>query len=114
MIKRIVIFSLMLCAGAGIAANTPAQEKTPEQVRQELIEAESNGLNSVTDASSPDVAPISEEQAAGLKQEQDNGGTGAEMTGRSDAGHIKRKTSPSDPPACVGQVSFCNLYFGGS
>ena len=54
MIKRIVIFSLMLCAGAGIATNTPAQEETREQVRQELIEAESNGLNSVTDASSRD------------------------------------------------------------
>ena len=114
MIKRIVIFSLMFCAGSGIATNTPAQEKTREQVRQELIEAESNGLNSVTDASSTDVAPISEEQAAGLKQQKDYGGTGAEMTGRSDAGHIKRKTSPSAPPACVGPVSFCDIFFGGS
>ena len=114
MIKRIVIFSLMLCAGAGIATNTPAQEETREQVRQELIEAESNGLNSVTDASSTDVAPISEEQAAGLKQQKDDSGTGAEMTGRSDAGHIKRKTSPSAPPACVGPVSFCDIFFGGS
>jgi len=113
-IKRIVIVSLMFCAAVGIATSAPAQEKTREQVRQELIEAESNGLNSVTDASSTDVAPISEEQAAGLKQQKDYGGTGAEMTGRSDAGHIKRKTSPSAPPACVGPVSFCDIFFGGS
>ncbi|MGF6599696.1 hypothetical protein P3T23_004424 [Paraburkholderia sp. GAS448] len=114
MIKRIVIVSLMFCAAVGIATSAPAQEKTREQVRQELIEAESNGLNSVTDASSTDVAPISEEQAAGLKQQNDDSGTGAEMTGRSDAGHIKRKTSPSAPPACVGPVSFCDIFFGGS
>jgi hypothetical protein len=113
-IKRIVIVSLILYAGVGIATSAPAQEKTREQVRQELIEAESNGLNSVTDASSTDVAPIAEEQAAGLKQQKDYGGTGAEMTGGSDAGHIKRKTSPSASPACVGPVSFCDIFFGGS
>ncbi|SIO48425.1 protein of unknown function [Burkholderia sp. GAS332] len=114
MINRIVIVSLILYAGVGIATSAPAQEKTREQVRQELIEAESNGLNSATDASPTDVAPISEEQAAGLKQQKDYGGTGAEMTGRSDAGHIKRKTSPSASLACVGPVSFCDIFFGGS
>ena len=90
-------------------------KKRPEsKVRRELIGAESNGLNSVTDASSTDVAPISEKQAVGLKQQRDYGGTGGEMTGRSDAGHIKRKTSPSASPACVGPASFCDIFFGGS
>lgn len=112
--KRIVISSLMFCAGVGVAASAPAQEMTGVQVRQELIEAESNGLNPVTDASHPDVAPISEQQAAGLKQQKDEGGTGGAMTGGSDAGHIKREMSPSYPPACVGPVSFCDIYFGGS
>jgi|GEM_PF-1283583 len=112
--NRIVIVSIIIYAGVGNAASAPAQEETAVQVRHELIEAESNGTNSVTGASHPDVAPVREQQADGIKQQKDDGGTGAEMKGRSDAGHIKRKTSPSDPPACVGPVSFCNLYFGGS
>jgi hypothetical protein len=44
-IQRTVIVSLILCAGAGIAASSSAQEKTRAQVRQELIEAERDGLN---------------------------------------------------------------------
>jgi Domain of unknown function (DUF4148) len=111
-IKRTVIVSLMLCAGASIATSAPAQEKTRAQVRQELIEAERNGLNFVTDASYPVVAPIFEQQVARLKQPKGDSGMGAAMTGASDVGHSKREMSPSDPPACVGPVSFCDLYFG--
>ncbi|RKP50788.1 DUF4148 domain-containing protein [Trinickia fusca] len=112
MFKRTVIISLMLCAGAGIATRAPAQEKTRAQVRQELIEAEHDGLNLVTDTSYPAVAPIFEQQAARLKQQKGDSGMGAPMTGASDAGRIEHETPPSDPPACVGPASFCDLYFG--
>jgi Domain of unknown function (DUF4148) len=111
-IKRTVIVSLMICAGAGIAAISSAQEKTRAQVHQELIEAERDGLNFDTDESYPVVAPIFEQQAAKLKQQKGDGGTGDATTGASDAGHIEHETSPSDPPACVGPVSFCDPYFG--
>jgi hypothetical protein len=110
--KRTRIFSLILVAGAGIAINAHAQEKTRALARQELIEAELNGRNFVSDPSYPDVAPIFEQQVARLKQQNADSGMGVAMTGTSDAGHIKRETSLSDPSACVGPVSFCTIYSG--
>jgi hypothetical protein len=111
-IKRTVIVSMMICFGAAIAASSSAQEKTRAQVRQELIEAESEGPKFDTDESYPVVIPTSAQQAAKLKQQKCDGGTGDAMTGGSDAGHIYHKTSPLNPPACVGPVSVCDPYFG--
>jgi hypothetical protein len=110
--KRTMIFSLILAAAAGIAINVQAQEKTRAQVRQELIEAERNGLNFVSDTSYPDVAPIFEQQVARLKQQNSDSGMGVSTTGTSGAGHVKRETPPSDPSACIGPVSFCTIYSG--
>jgi hypothetical protein len=110
--KRTMILTLILVAEAGIAINAQAQEKTRAQVRQELIEAERNGLNFVSDTSFPDVAPIFEQEVARLKQQSSDSGMGVTTTGTSDVGHIKRETPPSDPSACVGPVSFCTIYSG--
>nr|WP_241495907.1 DUF4148 domain-containing protein [Paraburkholderia monticola] len=110
--KRTMIFALMLVAGAGSAMNAQAQEKTRAQVRQELIEAEHNGLNFVSETSYPDVAPIFQQQVARLKQQNSDGGMGTAATGTSDAGHVKRNMPSSGPSACVGPVSFCNIYSG--
>ncbi|PCE33949.1 DUF4148 domain-containing protein [Burkholderia ubonensis] len=107
-----MIASLILFAGVGIAVSAPAQEKTRAQVRQELIEAQHNGLNFITDTSYPVVAPIFEQQVNRLKQQNNDSGMGAAMTGASDTGRAKRQAPPSDPPACVGPVSFCNIYSG--
>ncbi|RDJ97510.1 DUF4148 domain-containing protein [Paraburkholderia lacunae] len=107
-----MLLTLILVAGAGIAINAQAQEKTRAQVRQELIEAERNGLNFVSDTSYPDVAPTFEQQVATLKQQNSDSGMGVATTGTSDAGHIKRETRPSDPSACVGPLSFCTIYSG--
>lgn len=110
--SRTMILTLIVAAAAGIGINAQAQEKTRAQVRQELVEAERNGLNFVSETSYPDVAPIFAQQVARLKQQNSDSGMGAATTGTSDASHIKRKTSPSDPSGCVGPVSFCNLYSG--
>jgi Domain of unknown function (DUF4148) len=110
--RRTMILTLILVAGAGTAINAQAQEKTRAQVRQELIEAERNGLNFVSDASYPDVAPIFEQQVARLKQQNSDSGMGVATTGTSDAGHIKPETPPSNPSTCVGPVSFCSIYSG--
>ncbi|WP_144025722.1 DUF4148 domain-containing protein [Paraburkholderia xenovorans] len=107
-----MIFALILAAASGISINAQAQEKTRAQVRQELIEAERNGLNFASDTSYPDVAPIFEQQVARLKQQTSDSGMGVATTGTSDAGHIKRETPPSGPSACVGPVSFCTIYSG--
>lgn len=46
-----------------------AEGKTRAQVYQELIEAQQNGLNYVTDSSYPDVNPVFAQQVARLKQQ---------------------------------------------
>jgi len=109
--------SMMLLASAGIASTAAAQEKTRAQVRQELIQAENNGLRFVTDTSYPDVNPIFAQQMARLKQQSESG-TGADMSGSSAAGQseaagkVGTGQSRSATPACVGPVSFCTPYFG--
>src|ERR1700692_1284416 len=114
--KRYVLgLSMIVLASASIVSNASAQEKTRAEVRQELIQAEDNGLRFVTDASYPDVAPSLVPQVARL-QRQGEGGMGGDMSGTSaagtgatggrvDQGHVAA-------PACVGPVSFCTLYFG--
>jgi hypothetical protein len=116
--KRCVLgLSMILLASTGIASNASAQEKTRAEVRQELIQAENNGLRFVTDTSYPDVNPIFAQQAAQLKQQSESG-TGADMSGSSAAGQseaagkVGTGQSRSAIPACVGPVSFCTPYFG--
>ncbi|MFL9912407.1 DUF4148 domain-containing protein [Paraburkholderia sp. RL17-337-BIB-A] len=46
-----------------------AQSQTRAEVYQELIDAQQNGLNYVTDTSYPDVNPIFAAQVARMKQE---------------------------------------------
>lgn len=116
--KRYVLsLSMILIASAGIASNASAQEKTRAEVRQELIQAENNGLRFVTNTSYPDINPIFAQQAAQLKQQSESG-TGADMSGSSAAGQREAAgkagtdQSRSAIPACVGPVSFCTPYFG--
>jgi Domain of unknown function (DUF4148) len=68
--------AMVLLASTGIASNASAQERIRADVRQELIQAEDNGLRFVTDASYPDVAPSLVPQVARL-QRQGEGGMGA-------------------------------------
>src|ERR1700680_192551 len=116
MIKhRVLGLALVLLASAGIASNASAQEKTRAEVRQELIQAENNGLRFVTDASYPDVSPVFAQQVARLKEQRESG-TGADMPGSSAAGQREAAgkagtgQSRSAIPACGGPGSFCPPY----
>lgn len=112
MCKRITItLSMVLFATAGLATSVAAQEKTREEVRQELVEAENNGLRFVTDTSYPEVNPSFEQQAERLKQ-QSAGSFGTGMSGSGEAGLAIAARSGMSPASCVGPVSFCSLYFG--
>jgi hypothetical protein len=46
-----------------------AEGKTRAQVYQELIEAQQNGLNYVTDSSYPDLSPVYAQEVSRLKQQ---------------------------------------------
>jgi len=87
-----IALSMVFLAMAGITSNAFAQEKTRVEVRQELIQAENNGLHFVTDTSYPQINPIFEQQAARLKQQSESG-VGADMTGSSATGTTTFTTS---------------------
>ena len=55
--KKIAFAALSVVVLAA-SSNVFAQGKTRAQVYQELIEAQQNGLDYVTDASYPDVSPV--------------------------------------------------------
>jgi hypothetical protein len=61
---------LVLCAAALTSTAVFAEGKTRAQVYQELIEAQQNGLDFVTDTSYPDVNPIFANVVAQRKQQR--------------------------------------------
>ena len=65
--KKIVFAALSVAVLASSSAF--AEGKTRAQVYQELIEAQQNGLDYVTDSSYPDVNPIYAQQVAHMKQQ---------------------------------------------
>jgi hypothetical protein len=97
----------VLCLTTDLS-NAFAQEKTREEVRQELIQAESDGSRFVTDASYPDVSPMYQQQVAQMKAQHAHSGEGVGSSGSSVSGsHVEK------PLPCVGPVSYCNPYSGG-
>jgi|SRR5580698_5878765 hypothetical protein len=81
---RSVALLAVVVSTVAFSANVLAQEKTRAEVRQELIDAENNGLNFVTNTSYPAISPIYEQQAARLKQLHES--SGPESSGTSAAG----------------------------
>ncbi|MEZ0605629.1 DUF4148 domain-containing protein [Paraburkholderia sp. IW21] len=65
--KKITFSALSLVVLAA-SSNAFAEGKTRAQVYQELIEAQQNGLNYVTDASYPDVNPVFAQQVERHKE----------------------------------------------
>jgi hypothetical protein len=110
-LRHVVSMVLAATVCATVVNDASAQEKTRAQVRQELIDAENHGLRLVTDTSYPDINPIYQQRAMQMNAEHASG-SGPEMSGTSGEG---RKTAPDmtkSKDACVGPVSFCNIYFG--
>ncbi|MFM0504003.1 DUF4148 domain-containing protein [Paraburkholderia caffeinilytica] len=65
--KKIAFAALSLVVLAA-SSSAFAEGKTRAQVYQELIEAQQNGLNYVTDASYPDVSPVFAQQVERNKE----------------------------------------------
>jgi hypothetical protein len=57
-----------------------AEGKTRAQVYQELIEAQHNGLDYVTDTSYPDVSPVFAQQVARMKQQAQESSANNQMS----------------------------------
>ncbi|WP_109482680.1 DUF4148 domain-containing protein [Paraburkholderia sp. C35] len=103
--------SIAAIASTAFASSAFAQEKTRAEVRQELIQAEQNGSQFVTDTSYPDVAPIYQQQVAHQQAAQQSEGAG--MSGSHASGTRMPVTGAStNMSSCVGPVSYCSVYFG--
>jgi hypothetical protein len=64
--KKFAMFAMALAAFS--SANVFAQGKTRAEVYQELVQAQQNGLDFVTDASYPNVSPFYQNTVSYLKQ----------------------------------------------
>ncbi|MGS0894674.1 DUF4148 domain-containing protein [Burkholderia stagnalis] len=97
---------------AGVATSASAQALTRAEVRQQLIDAENQGLRFVTDTSYPDASPLFNRQAAQMPQRQAATAVGGDPAAASEAGRPTAMPSRSRTAACVGPASFCTVYFG--
>lgn len=105
--------SIVAFASTGLFTNAFAQEKTRAEVRQELIQAEQNGSQFVTDASYPDVSPIYQQQVAHQQAGQPGDAVGADMSGAHASGtRMPMQGTRASMSSCVGPVSYCAVYFG--
>jgi hypothetical protein len=104
--KRIL---LALSVTMLVSVNTFAQGITRVQVRQELVQAEQNGSQLVTDASYPDVSPVYQAEVAKRAKPDAQASTGGIVAG-SGASGIRQ--GASDSTGCVGPRSYCDLYAG--
>jgi hypothetical protein len=116
---------LPILAAATLLASSfvQAQGLTREQVKQQLVEAQAQGLEYITDTSYPKVHQMYEHVVA-----KNNANTGAAYGGVADGtsaaapaavkiapqpGHSPNMGRMYGGPDCVGPVSFCNIYSGG-
>jgi len=114
----IVMLSSVSALSVGAAH---AEGLTRAQVRQQLIEAQQDGLGYVTDASYPDISPVykAEVEQRRAKRAHDSGfggqtdGSTASGIAGTAAAMPVQTGSPAPKDNCVGPVSFCNLYSGG-
>lgn len=96
-----------------------AQGLTRAQVRQQLIEAQQNGLGHVTETSYPAVSPIYQYKTQQMRTKPvADSGFGSQPGGSAQSGAAAGAPGTQTPDHsashddCVGPVSFCNLYFG--
>jgi hypothetical protein len=108
--KKIALFVMSAAVLASSSAFAQAQGLTRAEVRQQLVEAEQNGSQLVSNTSYPDVARIYSNQVAQARDGATAYGGVASGSSASSA-RIANVGSPSHE-ACVGPVSFCNLYAG--
>jgi hypothetical protein len=107
--KKLAMFALS--AAVLVSSSTFAQAITRADVTQQLVQAEQNGSQFVTEASYPDVSPIYSSQVARLRS-QGNHDVGGMAAGTSASGLPVAMTGSTAPRVCVGPLSFCNLYAG--
>jgi hypothetical protein len=101
---------LTLSAAVLVSSSAFAQGLTRSEVRQQLVEAEQNGSEYVSNASYPDISPVFQDQAA--NQRKDASAYGGVAAGSNASAPRATLNDTQSPETCVGPVSFCNIYAG--
>ena len=99
-----IVASVAMSAALLVSSGAFAEGLTRAEVRAQLVAAEQNGSQLVTDASYPDISPFYPKQVAKNAGADVNAYGGAMSGSASSAGR--------GMGTCVGPVSFCNLYAG--
>jgi opacity protein-like surface antigen len=108
--RKIALFVMSAAVLASSSAFAQAQGVTRAEVRQQLIEAQQDGSQLVSNASYPDVARIYTNQVTQAKQGTSAYG-GVAAGSSASSSRFANAGSPSHE-ACVGPYSFCNIYAG--
>ncbi|QIE28490.1 hypothetical protein SBC1_65940 (plasmid) [Caballeronia sp. SBC1] len=109
---------LTLSAAVLVSSSAFAQGLTRSEVRQQLVEAQQNGSEYVSNASYPDISPVFQNQAekqAGKQaetQSKNASAYGGVAAGSNASAPRARMSGTQSPETCVGPVSFCNIYAG--
>jgi len=101
---------LTLSAAVLVSSSAFAEGLTRSEVRQQLVEAQQNGSEYVTNASYPDVSPVFKNQAE--NQKKNANAYGGVAAGSNASAPRARLRGTQSPETCVGPVSFCNIYAG--
>ena len=104
---------LTLSTAVLVSSSAFAQGLTRSEVRQQLVEAEQNGSQYVSNASYPDISPVFQNQVANQQKNANAYGGVAAGSGMS-APRVKLNgtNGTQSPETCVCPVSFCNIYAG--
>jgi hypothetical protein len=104
------ITTLTLASALLLSSAVHAQGLTRAEVRQQLIEAQANGLGYITDTSYPAVHPSFEHKVKAQPSPDGYGGVpdGSQESAIAPHGHPMSHGNSR----CVGPVSFCNIYAG--
>lgn len=108
--KKIALIVMSAAVLASSSAFAQAQGLTRAEVRQQLVEAQQDGSQLVSNASYPDVARIYSNQVA--QSEQGTSAYGGVTGGSSVSASRSANIGSSNHEACVGPNSFCNIYAG--
>jgi Domain of unknown function (DUF4148) len=101
---------LALSAAVLVSSSAFAQGLTRAEVRQQLVQAEQDGSQYVTNASYPAVSAVYQDQAARLQKETTS--YGGATAGSSVSGARVAMSGAAGHETCVGPNSFCNIYAG--
>ncbi|MBP0595667.1 DUF4148 domain-containing protein [Paraburkholderia sp. LEh10] len=109
--KPIITFAL--ASAVFFISAAQAQSLTRAEVKQQLIDAQANGLRYVTETSYPDVHPAFAHKFKVKAQASPGGDEGGVPTGSQQSGNTSHgNPMPYGNPHCVGPVTYCNIYAG--